>query len=80
MSKIVKTNMLHGVQAGIVIVFRPRRFMMSVIIIMVLRLLIVVHTANIIFLKISDILKPVLYAHRNACKIIHYLKIKFLMI
>ena len=48
MSKLVKTNMLHGVQTGIVIVFRPRRFMMPVIIIMVLRLMIVVHTANII--------------------------------
>ena len=47
MSKLVKTNMLQGVQAGIVIVFRPRRFMMTVIIIMVLKV-IIVHTANII--------------------------------
>ena len=57
--------MLLGVLAGIVIVFRLRRFMMPVLAIKALNM-IIVHTANIIKHRIKDILKHVFFAHRNA--------------
>ena len=57
--------MLLGVLAGIVIVFRLRRFMMPVLLIKALNRMIV-PTANIINHRIKDILKHVFLAHRNA--------------
>jgi len=57
--------MLLGVLAGIVIVFRLRRFMMHVLVIKALKMMIV-PTANIIRHRIKDILKHVFFVHRIA--------------
>ena len=57
--------MLLVVLAGIVIVFRLRRFLMPVLVIKAIKMRIV-RTANIIKHRIKDILKHVFYAHINA--------------
>lgn len=69
--------MLHNVQAGILIVFMLRKFIMLALIIKEVRMRIV-HIANIIRLKTRDILRHVFYVHRNVWILLKILKAWYL--